>query len=174
MVSIVHEAVQSKRRLLVDKVLEILDGLLSWELSYRLAEIQSLRGRATRGYLQDVDADNEAKITRLNSLIAGIHAHKRAISDFLLFRAANRAVLEESWTWTVGQAVPTGRNSTSTADVLIEEIPHQFRCPISHELLEDPVIAGDDLTYERNAIVRWFQIRLSSPLTGLELARESV
>jgi len=33
----------------------------------------------------------------------------------------------------------------------------------------DPVKASDGFTYERNAIERWFQIRKSSPCTGLEL-----
>src|SRR4051812_24919384 len=33
----------------------------------------------------------------------------------------------------------------------------------------DPVKASDGYTYERNAIERWFQIRKSSPCTGLEL-----
>ena len=41
-------------------------------------------------------------------------------------------------------------------------------------LQTDPVIASDGVTYERNAIQRWFQIRNSSPLTGLELQSISV
>jgi len=45
----------------------------------------------------------------------------------------------------------------------------QYVCPISQELLEDPVTAADGMTYERSAIERWPQIRKTSPMTGLAL-----
>lgn len=173
MVGIVCEAAQPirHRRLAMDKVLEILNGLLSWELSHWLSELESLKQKATRGYLQQMAEDCEAKTSRIKNFVRGIQTHKAAISDFLIFRAANRVALEESWAWTIGEAVPTGQESAFSANSLIEGffIPHEFRCPISHELLEDPVIASDTFTYERSAINQWFQIRQSSPLTGLEL-----
>ena len=30
--------------------------------------------------------------------------------------------------------------------------PKEFCCPISHELMKDPVVAGDGHTYERSCI----------------------
>ena len=39
-------------------------------------------------------------------------------------------------------------------------------CPISHELMRDPVIADDGTTYERAAIEQWLQSSEISPLTG--------
>src|SRR5881394_1656351 len=45
-----------------------------------------------------------------------------------------------------------------------------FRSDIRYpNIRTDPVLASDGMTYERNAIQRWFHIRNSSPLTGLEL-----
>jgi hypothetical protein len=44
-----------------------------------------------------------------------------------------------------------------------------LRCPISLELMEDPVIALDGHTYEREAIEKWFECSNSSPLTNEKL-----
>jgi hypothetical protein len=38
-------------------------------------------------------------------------------------------------------------------------IPDELMCPVTHEILVDPVIAADGFTYEREAIERWFQSR---------------
>jgi hypothetical protein len=55
---------------------------------------------------------------------------------------------------------------------LIEiEIPEEFICPISHEMMEDPVFAADGHTYERQAIEQWFATgRCTSPMTGAVLS----
>lgn len=52
------------------------------------------------------------------------------------------------------------------------EIPNLFMCPISYEIMIDPVVATDGHTYERRAIQRWFEqqqeqgVQLTSPKTG--------
>lgn len=38
-------------------------------------------------------------------------------------------------------------------------------CPITHEFMEDPVIAQDGHTYERHAITEWLRNNRSSPMT---------
>ena len=51
-----------------------------------------------------------------------------------------------------------------------ETIPNECFCPITQEIMEDPVIAQDGHTYERAAIQRWFDIgRRTSPKTGARL-----
>ena len=50
-----------------------------------------------------------------------------------------------------------------------DEIPHHYYCPILQEIMTDPVKTVDGFTYERAAIETWFQIRVTSPLTGLSL-----
>lgn len=44
-----------------------------------------------------------------------------------------------------------------------------FRCPITSEVMADPVIAADGHTYERTAIERWLSQHLSSPMTNAPL-----
>jgi len=66
------------------------------------------------------------------------------------------------------------------ADVLGEmitdplEAPPQFRCPISQELMEDPVTTADGHTYERREIFRWLCLHNTSPLTGAPLPNKSL
>ena len=49
------------------------------------------------------------------------------------------------------------------------EIPHEFKCPISREIMTDPVVTSDGHTYERSIIEQWFLTTTTSPLTGLQV-----
>ncbi|XP_028991610.1 WD repeat, SAM and U-box domain-containing protein 1-like isoform X2 [Betta splendens] len=50
------------------------------------------------------------------------------------------------------------------------ESPDEFLCPISRELMKDPVIAADGYSYERESIESWIRGRnKSSPMTNLPL-----
>lgn len=49
------------------------------------------------------------------------------------------------------------------------QIPHEFYCSISQDIMVDPVKTIDGFTYERNAIETWFLNSAKSPLTGLNL-----
>ncbi|XP_056134464.1 WD repeat, SAM and U-box domain-containing protein 1 isoform X2 [Lampris incognitus] len=49
-------------------------------------------------------------------------------------------------------------------------IPDEFLCPITRELMKDPVIAADGYSYERGAIESWINTKnRSSPMTNLPL-----
>ena len=41
-----------------------------------------------------------------------------------------------------------------------------LQCPISHEIMVDPVVAADGHTYEREALARWLHVHNTSPMTG--------
>jgi hypothetical protein len=51
-----------------------------------------------------------------------------------------------------------------------------FRCPIGGELMRDPVMIGDQRSYEKKAIAEWFSTQkreskpLSSPMTREEVS----
>ena len=50
------------------------------------------------------------------------------------------------------------------------EVPEDFECPITTELMVDPVIATDGETYERAAIEEWFALgKTTSPMSGDEI-----
>ncbi|XP_059208038.1 WD repeat, SAM and U-box domain-containing protein 1 [Centropristis striata] len=49
-------------------------------------------------------------------------------------------------------------------------VPDEFLCPITRELMKEPVIAADGYSYERDAIESWINTKnRSSPMTNLPL-----
>ena len=55
-----------------------------------------------------------------------------------------------------------------------DKIPVEFLCPITQEILIDPVMAQDGNTYERKAIEMWFVKHSTSPLTNAPLPSKSL
>ena len=49
-----------------------------------------------------------------------------------------------------------------------------LRCPITRELLKDPVVAADGHTYERSAILQWFTQSTRSPMTNIAVPSTTV
>ena len=63
-------------------------------------------------------------------------------------------------------------DETSSGDVFdgVGKIPDAYICPITRELMEEPVITADGHTYDRAAITAWFSRgNHTSPLTNLPL-----
>lgn len=55
------------------------------------------------------------------------------------------------------------------------EVPEDFVCPITHEILQDPVLIEDGFTYERSAILEWFsKEKITSPMTNAVLTSTEV
>lgn len=55
-----------------------------------------------------------------------------------------------------------------------DEIPHDFICCISQDIMTDPVKTIDGFTYDRNSIEKWFECNNKSPSTGLELISKTL
>lgn len=55
-------------------------------------------------------------------------------------------------------------------------IPNDYLCPISHEIMSDPVVAKDGHTYDRSSIEKWFKTKGKpiSPKTNKELSSEEL
>ena len=68
-----------------------------------------------------------------------------------------------------GSANATGGDGAVPAD-LESGIPEEFLCPISLEIMADPVVAADGFSYEREAIEEWLEKHTTSPKTNQELA----
>jgi hypothetical protein len=64
---------------------------------------------------------------------------------------------------------------TTTHEVDAElEHAEQFCCPLTHLLMQDPVMTCDGHTYDRVAIEAWLSSNDTSPMTGLELSNKMV
>ncbi|CAI5474159.1 unnamed protein product [Closterium sp. Yama58-4] len=55
-----------------------------------------------------------------------------------------------------------------------QQMDEQFLCPISKEVMRDPVVAADGFTYEREHMERWMATCTLSPATGQPLAHSSL
>ena len=54
------------------------------------------------------------------------------------------------------------------------EIPNCFKCPITREIMENPVVASDGFTYERLSIEKWLSKKKISPVTGEEIKNDKL
>jgi len=51
-----------------------------------------------------------------------------------------------------------------------DDIPSEFMCPITYDLMVNPVKCGDGFVYEESAITEWLMTRRNtSPMTNLEI-----
>ena len=61
---------------------------------------------------------------------------------------------------------PWKLSERSLAKKPLFKIPDDYRCPLSLQIIFDPVLATDGHTYEREEIERWFENSSTSPVTG--------
>ena len=54
------------------------------------------------------------------------------------------------------------------------EVPDDYICPITAEIMIDPVTTADGFTYEREAITKWLRTKDTSPFTGTTLESRKV
>uniref|UniRef100_A0A8C5PQX1 WD repeat, SAM and U-box domain-containing protein 1 n=1 Tax=Leptobrachium leishanense TaxID=445787 RepID=A0A8C5PQX1_9ANUR len=57
----------------------------------------------------------------------------------------------------------------NTLNSAVSDAPGEFLCPITCEVMKDPVIASDGYSYERTAIESWISAKRTSPMTNLPL-----
>ena len=155
----VRDASRSNRIHVSAKILELLTMLNSRELNANLEKLTELKKvyRLARG--RYFDKTIESRISKLRSILAGLNTHKDELCTFLAYRAANTDLLDEPWTWKFGDPFPRRNHfnvaSSASSSVGREfSVPQEFQCPISHELMEDPVITHDGFTYDRNNVER--------------------
>ena len=56
-----------------------------------------------------------------------------------------------------------------------KDIPNEFLCPITCDIMSDPVQCSDGFMYERTAIKEWLMTRRNtSPMTNLEMTDASL
>jgi hypothetical protein len=65
-------------------------------------------------------------------------------------------------------------NESSSNKKIIEKIPTEFECPISYDIMNDPVICSDGHTYERGEIIKWLKTNNTSPKTNIKLKNKKL
>ena len=74
-----------------------------------------------------------------------------------------RATADNGGGGSSGLAGPASEASEAT------EVPDDYVCPITAEIMTDPVTTADGFTYERTAITEWLRTKNTSPSTGATL-----
>ena len=64
--------------------------------------------------------------------------------------------------------------SVSYSTPKMEPPPNEYLCPISMDVMTDPVIGEDGYTYERKAIEEWLQTHKTSPMTRCAMSVSSL
>eukprot|EP00939_MAST-03C_sp_MAST-3C-sp1_P000740 g740.t1 len=68
-----------------------------------------------------------------------------------------------------------GDDKRETETTPAGEMLSEFICPITHEVMRDPVVTIDGNSYERHAILKWFQRgKLTSPVSGVSLKSDTI
>jgi ubiquitin-protein ligase/Mg-chelatase subunit ChlD len=172
MVAIVASACGYDKRAAAEEVLDFASMLTSRELVAKGKKFVTTRSWATRSYMAGSIAPLDLQVGSLRRLLGGLNIYRPALCDFLLFKAQSLTEVED-FNWTYGEPIPRTETASSLAAILQVadgfSIPPEIVCPISQAVFEDPVTTSDNFTYERRSIERWFQIRPSSPSTGLPL-----
>src|SRR5580658_7088678 len=57
---------------------------------------------------------------------------------------------------------------------LIQDINNGIKCPISKQIIRNPVVASDGYIYECNEIESWLKSHSTSPVTNLQLTSKSL
>lgn len=119
----------------------------------------------------DVNGDSHEKSTLpAASLNTTEYYPNRALSDII---HEEKALKSKSWQGSVRRFE---RAMSSRWGRLVEQsafgseeyrpLPDSFYCPILCELMTDPVITKEGITYEREAIEHWIEHNGKSPMTG--------
>ena len=175
MLATIAEAQESHRRYMVGQVLDILRGMLATEI---IKKSESLTNRRHGRYHSRTQIHVvEEELNKIKVFWAGLKTHENAVRDFVLFRATSTSRdISARWVWSLGDAapVPGQLQQIPALPTDITDLPDHIRCPISHTLTEDAVIASDGYTYSKAAILQWYGIRHSSPMTGLDVSDTSL
>lgn len=150
------------------KVLKILRQLDEQLIVSKSKELENARNRGSSYHFRMVATDLQRDLTALINRCQRMDRFNDSLCEFLVYRADNAGVLPDIMPWSLGQPVPrVSRQNVYQGPIF--DLPHELLCPISGEIMEDPVKTSDGFTYDRKNIERWFHRNSTSPLTNVVL-----
>jgi hypothetical protein len=165
------------RRQNAEKVLLVLHQLHDQQIEAKSKELESTRQCATQCYYRTRAEAIDRDINVLRNRFLRLEKYKSLLCAWFNASIGRRsATTPDPLMWRPGDAIPTVYKPIRQAgsDRPRFEIPRNYCCHISNEMMEDPVITVDNYTYERRNIERWLQTNERSPLTNLVLASNNL
>jgi hypothetical protein len=65
-------------------------------------------------------------------------------------------------------------DNAKAAEKKEDDMPESFMCPLTQEVLRDPVVDPEGNSYERSAIESWLEKNNTSPITRKPLRKEDL
>ena len=106
---------------------------------------------------------------RTNSNFTGIDLLSKSDSEILQLFNNNEQLLNELSSLRHKHFVKQVASKKSNG-VNLSTIPNEFLCPITQEIMHDPVCASDGYTYERKAIEEWLTKKQTSPIMNISIS----
>jgi hypothetical protein len=161
-----------QRRRNAEKVLEILQQIDDQRIKERSQKLESLKQEASHYHVRTQADEIEQELGVLKNRCLGLQNYRSLLLAWFLTSVVDHGgASSDPLTWRPGDAIPTVPMALDppmyTGPAF--EIPREYCCHISSEVMEDPVTTVDNYTYERKNIERWFQTNEKSPLTNLVL-----
>jgi len=145
-------------------------GTEAWAMCDRLLKAQQ---EAEREAKQGAAAE-AARLAAAVRAVAASKAREEAVAaaEAAAAAAAKADTLERAMA-DGGEGSSSGAAGPSMASEAVE-VPDDYICPITAEIMTDPVSTLDGSTYEREAITEWLRTKDTSPVTGTTLESKTL
>lgn len=142
------------RRQNAEKVLEILQQLQRQQMKVKQKELEGLRQRASQWYFRNEAEKINREVNILSNRSLRLEKYKNLLCVWLIACVGNSSA-PDPLTWKPGDTVPTVYKQVPPRDGPKFDIPRDFCCQISNEVMQDPVMTVENYIYERREIERW-------------------
>ena len=142
------------RRQNAEKVLQILQQLHEQQIDCKRKELEGFRQRASQQWFRNQSERINREMNVLINRSLRLQKYKNLLCAWLIACLGN-ASASDPLLWTPGDIMPKLYKSLPPTDSPKFEVPREFYCPISNDVMQDPVYTVDGFTYERKEIERW-------------------
>lgn len=118
------------------------------------------------GKMHTVNFALQAEKTKINQLIDKLEGKRESSEELTnLIETKLKAVFSSYTASLESNSLKVSLDEIAEKFELTEEIPVEYVCPISQELMIDPVEASDHKVYDRKSIEEWLKEKSTSPIT---------
>ena len=144
-------------------------GVAAQRLETTIDPVESWDGDDVEAWLRSIGSRDEVVGGFRSGEVSG--ANMLGLDQGTLFGLVKKVGTAQSLLRQIqGLKAPSGPASPGPSAAVAPSPPQDFYCPITYEVMGDPVVAADGFTYERSAIEHWLQNNdRSSPMTNAPL-----
>ncbi|KAH6866487.1 hypothetical protein BKA58DRAFT_403368 [Alternaria rosae] len=125
--------------------------------------------RASQQWFRNRSELIDREMSVLSNRSLRLQMYKSLLCAWLIVCLGN-TVVSDPLTWKPGDIIPNVYKVLPATGQPRFEVPREYCCPISNDVMQNPVITVDNYTYERKEIERWLGTDERSPLTNLVLS----